>query len=295
VCKIILRISGGLGNQLFSYAAARRLALINNAELVIDNVSGFSYDTLYRRQYQLNHFNISCRIATSAERLEPLSRLRRYIKRKWSQRKPFEYRRYVSQEMIDFDPRLLHIQTSGVIYLEGYWQSENYFKDVEDSIRDDLKIMPPTDDLNLIFAKKINSCNAVSVHLRFFDEPDSIDLNNISANYYIRAIAAMENINPDAHYFIFSDQPTFAHRRIPLPSNRITIVAHNHGDDGAYADLWLMAQCKHFIIANSTFSWWGAWLSTNLIKTVITPAFELRQGKMQWGFRGLIPEGWIKL
>jgi hypothetical protein len=295
VSKIILRITGGLGNQLFSYAAARRLALTNGAELVIDNVSGFSYDIVYRRHYQLDHFNIPCRIATSVERLEPLSRLRRYFKRKWNQRKPFEYRKYLAHEMIDFDSRLLHIKTSGIVYLEGYWQSENYFKDAEDTIRSDLKIIPPTDEVNLLFAEKINNCNAVSVHVRFFDEPDSTDFNNASTDYYSRAIAAMENINPDAHYFIFSDRPTDARRRIQLPSKRITIVEHNHGDDGAYADLWLMVQCRHFITANSTFSWWGAWLSTNSDKTVITPAFELRQGKMQWGFRGLIPEEWIKL
>lgn len=293
--KIILRISGGLGNQLFSYATARRLALINNAELVLDNVSGFSYDTVYCRHYQLDHFNISCRIATSAERLEPLSRLRRYFKRKLSNRQPFESRRYIAQEMIDFDSRLLHIKTSEIIYLEGYWQSENYFKDVEDIIRDDLRIIPPSDSVNQVVFEKINTCNAVSVHIRFFDEPDSVDLNNAPADYYSRAIAVMENIHPDAHYFIFSDQPTFARRRIPLPNNRITMVTHNHGDDAAYADLWLMSQCKHFIIANSTFSWWGAWLSTNYLKTVIAPAFEIRQGKMQWGFRGLIPEKWIRL
>ena len=79
--KIIPRIFGGLGNQLFCYAAARRLALVNHAELVIDDVSGFAFDEVYQRHYQLDHFNIPCRKATAAERLEPFSRVQRYLKR----------------------------------------------------------------------------------------------------------------------------------------------------------------------------------------------------------------------
>jgi len=105
--KIISRIFGGLGNQLFCYAAARRLALVNNAELVIDNVSGFMHDTDYQRQYQLDHFSIPCRKATSVELLEPFPRIRRYLKRRLNQRRPFAQRSYLVQEGIDFDPRLL--------------------------------------------------------------------------------------------------------------------------------------------------------------------------------------------
>jgi hypothetical protein len=93
--KITPRIFGGLGNQLFCYAAARRLALVNNAELVLDDVSGFTYDDFYQRHYQLDHFSIPCRKATPAERLEPYHRVRRYLKRRWNQRKPFAQRAYL--------------------------------------------------------------------------------------------------------------------------------------------------------------------------------------------------------
>ena len=90
--KLIPRITGGIGNQLFTYAAARRLALVNSLDLVIDHVSGFQFDIVYKRDYQLDHFNIPCRKASAIERMEPFSRIRRYIMVKWSQCLPFEKR-----------------------------------------------------------------------------------------------------------------------------------------------------------------------------------------------------------
>jgi hypothetical protein len=72
------------------------------------------------------------------------------------------------------------------------------------------------------------------------------------------------------------------------------LVAHNHGDENAYADLWLMTQCSHFIIANSTFSWWGAWLSTYNDKIIIAPRIKM-DGLGAWGFEGLVPETWLKI
>lgn len=293
--RIIPRIFGGLGNQLFCYAAARRLALVNNAELVLDDVSGFDYDTVYQRRYQLAHFNIPCRKATTVERLEPFSRLRRALKRKWNQRLPFVQRAYVAQEGIDYDPRLVDLNPKGRVYLEGYWQSENYFKDVEATIRLDLQIKPPTDATNLAMAERVRNCIAVAVHVRFFDEPHAAGMNNAPGDYYTRAVEAMERLAPAAHYFIFSDQPEAARARIALPDARVTLVAHNQGDEHAYADLWLMTLCQHFIIANSTFSWWGAWLAGAPGKQVIAPGFEMRLSKMAWGFSGLLPDAWIRL
>ena len=293
--KIIPRIFGGLGNQLFIYAAARRLAIVNDAELLIDDTSGFSYDKTYKRHYQLEHFTIPCHKCTMAERLEPFSRLRRALKRKWNQRLPFEQRVYLTQERIDFDSRLLSFKPQKTVYLEGYWQSENYFKDIEPTIRQDLEIIPPSDAINLEIVQRMQKCVAVALHVRFFDEPQISGCNNVPYDYYSRAVAMMERQVPDAHYFIFSDQPEAACARIALPESRFTLVSHNIGDVNAFADLWLMTHCQHFIIANSTFSWWGAWLAEKTNKVVIAPGFEKRDGKMWWGFDGLLPDEWLKL
>jgi hypothetical protein len=293
--QVTVRILGGLGNQLFCYAAARRLALANKVDLVLDDVSGFAYDTVYRRHYQLDHFSIPCRKATAVERLEPFSRLRRWLMRKWNAQLPFFNRTYLVQEGVDYDPRLLSFKVKCAVNLEGYWQSENYFEDAADTIRKDLKIKPPSDVANVCMAEKIRSCTAVAVHVRFFDEPHATCTNNAPSDYYTRAVEEMERMVPDAHYFLFSDRPEISRARLPLGDERVTLVAHNRGDEQAYADLWLMTQCRHFIIANSTFSWWGAWLANNPGKRVIAPGFEMRYGGMWWGFVGLLPDRWLKL
>lgn len=289
--KIIARIFGGLGNQLFCYAAARRLALVNNAELVIDDVSGFVNDHEYTRQYQIDNFNIPCRKATAAERMEPFSRVRRVLNRKWNSLRPFAQRTYIRQEGIDFDPRLLHVKPQGPVYLEGYWQSEDYFKDVEETVRQDLKITPPADAANLVMAAQIRNCTAVAVHVRFFDEPHASGINNAPGDYYTRAIETMERLVPVAHYFVFSDQPAAARARIDLTDDRVTLVAHNQGNEHAHADLWLMTQCQHFIIANSTFSWWGAWLAECADTLVISPG-SVKGVLTSWGFPGNLPSRW---
>jgi hypothetical protein len=302
--KVIARPMGGLGNQLFCYAAARRLALTNQAELVIDTVTGFERDVRFRRKYALNDFSISARTANFSERLEPFERYRRGLIKWLARKRPFAQRHYVEQEKVDFDERLLNFRFKSTVHFEGYWQSEHYFKDVEQTIRQDLQIVPPTDALNQQAAVTIQSCNtagtSVSLHVRWFDPPsqsaDQTAGYNLATDYYHRAIELMEQKLTAPHYFLFSDNPTAARQKISLPADRVTFIDHNRDEVNAYADLWLMQQCQHFIIANSTFSWWGAWLSPNPHKIVITPNIDLKQGIVTaWGFEGLIPSNWLIL
>jgi hypothetical protein len=294
--KIITRIQGGLGNQLFCYSAARRLALANNAELVIDDVTGFKRDHQYHRRYMLDCFSIPARKATAAERLEPFERYRRGLMR-WSSRgKPFAERRYLKQEGRDFDERLLALQVKGTLYMDGLWQSEGYFKDAEETIRKDLRIIPPTDELNQRMSMEIRSSNAVALHVRFHDAPGTNQIHNVSDDYYKRAIALMERKIESPRYFLFADHLEAACAKFSLSKDRVTIVSHNRRDENAYADLWLMTLCRHFITAISTFSWWGAWLGGGEEKIVVCPGRIIDKGTItSWNFAGHIPSSWLQI
>jgi len=294
--KIITRIKGGLGNQLFSYSAARRLALINNVELIIDDVTGFKRDRKYRRSYMLDNFKIPVRKATPTERLEPFERYRRGIMKLLSQRKIFSERHYLQQEGVDFDKRILDLKIRGTLYLDGLWQSEDYFKDVEQTIREDLQFIPPTDEVNKKLSEKIHNCNAVAVHVRWFEGAErETSLYNVSAEYYRQAISKIQQSIYKPHYFLFSDDLVATKFLMNIPEENITYVDHNHRDSNDCFDLWLMTQCRHFITANSTFSWWGAWLGGINTSMIITPALTFKGLTTSWGFDGQIPQKWIRI
>ncbi|WP_447860117.1 alpha-1,2-fucosyltransferase [Nitrospira calida] len=291
--KVIARIKGGLGNQLFCYAAARRLALANDAELVIDDVTGFARDRLYRRTYLLDGFRIPCRKATPAERLEPFERARRAVAKWINRRRPFHERSYLEQEGLDFDARVLDYKVKGTVYLDGLWQSEGYFKEVEDVIRKDLEIGPPQDEAARQLAAQIRGMNAVAIHVRWFDLPNAgPSAYNLPAAYYQRAMAEIERRVESPAYVLFSDEPGAATSLLGLPPDRLLVVGDVVKDADPVTELGLMAQCRHFIIANSTFSWWGAWLGEKLGSVVIAPAVRV-VGKTAWGVRGLLPGRWV--
>jgi len=279
---------------MFCYSAARRLSLVSSAELVIDNVTGFARDRLYKRTYMLDNFCIPARKATSAERLEPFERYRIGFLKLFYRSQPFYKRCYLEQVGLEYDERILSLKVKGKLYLDGLWQSEGYFKDVEHIIRRDLRICPPSDDFNKKIATKIRASLSVAVHVRWFDDQSKEGEYNISSEYYRRALSLMEDKLPNPRYFIFSDHPEAARYKIKFPEDRTMFINHNRGDATAYADLWLMQQCKHFVTANSTFSWWGAWLGTGEEKIVLTPSKKM-EGKAAWGFRGLIPPEWTKV
>ncbi len=180
MAKVIVRIKGGLGNQLFCYAVARRLALVNNSELIIDDVTGFVRDHQYYRKYALDYFNVKARKATSYERMEPFERYRRGLVKFMARQRPFHLRSYIEQEGLDFDLRLLDYRLKKrTVYLDGVWQSESYFKDVEEIIRQDLRIIPPKNEANRKIAECIFACNAVVVHVRSFDNSGGSNLRII--------------------------------------------------------------------------------------------------------------------
>ena len=290
--KLITRLKGGIGNQMFIYAASKRLALNNNAMLILDNHSGFVRDFAFKRNFELDKFNIQLKVATPSERLEPFATIRRPLKKWLNSFCPYQNRNYLIESGMDFDSRLLNVKFHGSLYLEGYWQSYKYFEDIEDEIRNDYCIKAPKDFENLKFSTNIKNINSVALHIRFFDSKSFSGEANLSYKYYNNAISYMNTVNPNAHYFIFSDNIQNALKVLPKGLCNYTIVQHNLGPNMAYADLWLMSQCKHAIIANSTFSWWGAWLGSNPNQIVVAPSFKSTESS-SWGFDGLLPDAWI--
>jgi Glycosyl transferase family 11 len=297
--RVIVRIKGGLGNQLFQYAAARRLAIANDAELVIDHQTGFVRDYLYQQKYALHNFGIAGRLANGWERMEPFERYQRALRKLRSRRQAFAQRRYLEQEGVDFDGRLLEVRVGRKLYLEGYWQSERYFKDIESTIRQDLTIMPPQDAENQRVAHLIRHCEQpIALHVRWFDKATAsanASVNNVDEQYYAKAIQLIEQKVESPTYFVFSDDVAAAQQRLPEFRHPVTFVSHNQRLEQAYADLWLMSQCQHFVAANSTFSWWGGWLANHPDKIVITPWIERSGTLTAWNIQGLIPDDWIKL
>ncbi len=297
--KLVVRLKGGLGNQLFCYAAARRLAWANDAELVLDAVTGFKYDHLYRRTYALGCFSIPARFAKPAEQLEPFGRVRRLITRKLNQRKPLAMRRYIQQVGVDFNPSILSLSLQdGTTYFEAFGQSEYYFADICQQLQQDLVMSAPEDRANLAMAAQIEMADSVALHVRWFDAGDEAYSSNMSLTYYAAAIPQLLANIPSAHFFVFSDRPDAAAALLgPLMGGRpFTLVAHNAETGNSEADFWLMRQCHHFIIGNSTFAWWAAWLGEQERQgtKVFAPSRNVdpEHSVTAWGFPGLLPERW---
>jgi hypothetical protein len=274
--KIVARVVGGLGNQLFIYAASKRLALANNATLKLDILSGYVNDK-YERQFCLNHFDINEEIASPWESyISAWGVRRRKLERKINRHIPFRYKSYIKQER-PYESRLLSLRIARRLYLQGYWQDERYFKDIEKVIRDSLVFTTPHDSENIRWAQIISESNAVCLHARRIKYKFALP-----TDYYQRAVEYIVPKISNPHFYCFSDDPEWVIKNFSI-DYPFTVVDHNQGDR-SYEDLWLMTKCKHYIIANSSFSWWGAWLNPNSEKLVIAPA--------NWGYDTAVPHGW---
>ena len=297
--KLIVRLKGGLGNQLFCYAAARRLAWANDAELVLDAVTGFKYDYLYKRKYALNNFRIHARLANRGERMEPLGRIRRLMARKISALRPISQRRYIEQVGVNFDPGILTLRLQeGTTYFDPFGQSEHYFHDVRELIQQDLEMLAPAEQLPQDLAACINGSASVALHVRWFDDGALPQSSNMSLDYYASAIKRIIERVDAAHFFLFSDRPQEAAAILSplLRGHRCTVVQSNGLGDSVATDFWLMRQCQHFVIGNSTFAWWAAWLGEyrHQGSHIFAPGLNVdpQHSVTAWGFPGLLPDRW---
>jgi hypothetical protein len=198
--------------------------------------------------------------------------------------------KHVGEKHFYFDPEVLHLPDG--VRLDGYWQSEKYFSDIEKIIRREFIVRASPSQKNREMAQRIASCESVSLHIRrgdYLSEPHTASVHGICPlDYYQRCVNAMSGEVKKPHFFVFSDEPRWVERNFSLPFPMV-VVEHN-GPQNPHEDLRLMSLCQHQVIANSSFSWWGAWLCGNDHKIVMAPRrWFNRDG---YDTRDLIPDGW---
>ncbi|TRZ52980.1 alpha-1,2-fucosyltransferase [bacterium] len=291
ISMIIVKLMGGIGNQMFQYAMGRCLSLRKEEKMKLDK-TGFETDEL--REYNLNHFNIVESFATAEEK-KPFKKYQRKPGKMWYwyNHTIADSSKYAIDELFYFQPNIL--QLKGPVYLDGYWQTEKYFKEYEDIIRQDFTLKKEPTGKDMEIAKQILETNAVSVHVRRSDYVS----NPVNANYFgtfgpeyyreAERIISKKIANP--HFFVFSDDAEWVKKNIFFKS-KTTYVNHNDASKN-YADLWLMSLCKHHIIPNSSFGWWGAWLNRNPNKIVIAPKKWIQKPSVNT--KDVIPDSWITI
>lgn len=264
---IIIRIIGGLGNQIFQYSLYKKLE--ENGFEVKADLSDFGKTGLtFHNGYELNRiFDIKLHIATANE-----------IKRVKNSKSTGYYFRKLKK--ILFNRRLPHLREGNFpkewlieklaklnerdYYLDGYWQSEDFFVEINNSLRKDLKFKDFSNSKNLEVAKKMRDSNSVSVHIRggdYISTPELFELYGCvcDQSYYNRAISHIQERVNDPTFFIFSNDFNWVNKNIDIAANAEKI-SWNEGED-SFRDMQLMSICKNRIIANSSFSWWADWFS----------------------------------
>ncbi len=292
IIMIVSELMGGLGNQMFQYAIGRQLAIKNKTDLFLDThflldrspKKNFSY-----RNYDLSIFNITPKFAPleiSKKYSSSRNRIKKYLQKIIN---PGNLQ-YITQTDFNFIPDILNSPDN--TYLSGYWQTEKYFKEIETVLRADFSFKNTIGENTKELVKKINDCNAVCLHVRRGDFVTNPTHGTPGTDYYKSAetIISQKIINPV--FFIFSDEIDWCKENIHL-SGETYYVGDEFTGEKCRDYFELMILCKHFIIPNSSFGWWAAWLSNNNNKVVIAPRIWFKNSS--WNTIDLIPDTWIKI
>jgi len=282
---IIINLKGGLGNQMFQYAFGRAFSIKNDVEVKLD-ISGYPRQSL--RDYKLSAFNIKENIARDDE-------VREY-------KYPFGIAskgwRFFNQRILrnfkkDYEPKLLEYREHG--YIDGYFQSEKYFLQIREILLREFTLLKPLSPEAYKVAEKIREATIpISLHVRRGDYASDpvlrLRLGLCPIEYYEKATEIIANGFPEATFFIFSDDIAWVKENLSLPYSVIYVSTPGIED---YEELHLMSLCKHHIIANSSFSWWGAWLDSNPNKIVIAP--KKWTNAIPDDHPNIIPESWTRI
>lgn len=285
---IIVNLKGGIGNQMFQYAFGRKLALKNNdvLKLEIDGLGRANEVGDIYRPFSLEHLTIINEIATANE----VSKIK-YPFGLFSKGWRWFSLRILKRSNIVWNPKFL--KKSGNIFLDGYWQSPKYFEDIRDTLLSEFRLHTPLSPAVTAFKDQIESNTSVSIHVRRGDYVKNPRVQKefgiCEASYYQSAIEHIKRTVERPTFFMFSDDITWVKENLPLPVSTVFVQDPTLRD---VEELALMSMCTHNIIANSTFSWWGAWLNAHEDKIVVapTPWFESQPFDAH-----LIPDTWIQL
>lgn len=292
--KIVIRLQGGLGNQMFQYAFAYNLSLILSSTLYIDTHLFYkrnNFKKFTKRNLELNIFNINYDFFIKYLPFHIHFDYYLYKFITFLKIKIYSYK--ILNEIDIINTTFSKYQN---IYLIGYFQDYKYFTNhkIVQNIFNTFLFHEPLSDINKLILNKINSTQSVSIHVR---RSDYLDKKNItvhgtcSLDYYKMSVSYFLENFKNVTFFIFSDDFNWVKVNLTKILPHFEIIDNNFGNN-SYIDLYLMSKCKHNIIANSTFSWWGGWLNSNINKTVISPKLWFVNEK---NINPIIPTNWIKL
>ncbi len=277
---VVTCLNGGLGNQFFQYAVGRALALRYDATLKLD-LSVFPEYPL--RRYELDKYPIRATIATADELM-----MFRDGPAGWSTgctryREPHHH----------FDPAVRGAVPP--VQLIGFWQSERYFRHIADTIRREFTPTAPMDAENERVLANIRQSNAIAVHVRrgdYVTNPSAAVRHGVpSLGYYRRAMDHVASRVADPVFYVFSDDHDWVRDNLRQPAPMVHVTVN--GPERGFRDVQLMSACKHHILANSSFGWWGAWMNTSSDKIVIAPTPWFLDKELDT--RDLLPPGWIEI
>lgn len=287
---IIVQLKGGLGNQLFQYAAGLHLAHHHNTEIKVDLglLKNPANETDTLRNYELQYLKHPPLIASEHEikRLTKASIPFRFIDKLL----PSYKRQVYNEKYFTYDVKFL--QAGNNVYLKGYRQSEKYFLPIADIIRQRFQFQPGIIQTVQDFGNNLKTVNSASIHIRRGDYTKKTIKHYhgvVTPSYYQEAMAILQTKVTDLHLYVFSDDINWVkeHIKFPIPATFVS----NDISTTPYEDFYLMACCRHNIVANSSFSWWAAWLNDNEQKIVIAPKnWFTRRGPSA---KDLLPSQWI--
>jgi hypothetical protein len=291
--SIIVRVLGGLGNQMFQYAAGIAMAQVHGARALL-HLEDLNDRTSHGGYALARTFGLQAPEATRAD-LQSVLGIAYSLRRVLLHRKA----RWLRGQRIVTDPHFAYWDGLRAVrppyYLAGYWQSPRYFAGHEQSVRAAFAFPWEASPAVAALARHIQSCEAVSVHVRrgdYVTNPGMARLHGVlPLDYYERALRTVAERVERPTYFVFSDDTAWARANLRVAGETHFVGAEPR--TSAREDLRLMTLCRHHIIANSTFSWWGAWLATNPQAVVCAPLRWFAGDQQDVGT--LFPPGWIRV